>query len=290
MDKSTWYSTEDHIPLHTSYRSSEPFEALDKVPEDPAELWRMPDYCKIVTRSDVLNRAVPYYELWITNCIILGWHVLSKSAENSAHSATIVLFQGCSPDYYMGSTHSSSGLDNNFNLCSTVLLLWVLVGGAVIYAILSSIAAIILWRQLVSRGYPPKFTALWHSPAFVVTYFMSESQCVDILSLPATYHHLNSTKYFHKCLLSIYSILSVCALVAVLAMNTPDQADMVSQPGYNDQTPLQKFWNPYLIQYYAAVYFYTRCAVMTALEVFWDKGNVESPELIAIHESALKAM
>jgi hypothetical protein len=95
----------------------------------------------------------------------------------------------------------------------TVLLFYGLCGGALLYVLLTTIAAVILARTLRAKGYPSLFTSFWHSPFFGACLFMAEHTRVDVLSLPDKYHRLARRKYFHMLLLSMWSLVAVCLLV-----------------------------------------------------------------------------
>src|SRR3954463_335902 len=110
--------------------------------------------------------------MFAVNEFLLGYNVL-KNAKAGVSSSTFnnVLFEACTDRFII----------EQFDFCAASRLVWGLIGGAVIYFVFTSIVALALYIEIRRNGYHASFTALWHSPVFVLCYFFNEQQRVDIL-------------------------------------------------------------------------------------------------------------
>jgi len=125
--------------------------------------FRPPENGHVVRTVEVVNKIVPYYELFITNAFVLGYHVLTSAKANSKYTYTDILLKGCDEEHVV----------EDFDLCATSHLVWGLIGGALIYFVLASLVALGLAIECRRKGYPGLFTGLWHSPWFVFCLFFS---------------------------------------------------------------------------------------------------------------------
>lgn len=244
--------------------------------------FRSPDIGRVIPQGEILNRIVPYWELFISNVGLFGYHILSKAANNigSDDALTILFFNGCN------SEHAQSNLD----VCATSILSWTLVGGAIFYLAFTSILAILLYKECKRQGYPALFTALWNSPLFLVCYFFKEKDRIDLLTIPNKFVEFNkwTQLHLHRLGLAIYSFITTVIILYYLNTNlTVDQDDLNTKEQFKDGDTLYKYYNPFFLPYYAAMYFYVKTIISSAIEIK-NFSNYNNAELVGINYSSLK--
>ncbi|CAG8732379.1 34663_t:CDS:2 [Gigaspora margarita] len=161
--------------------------------------FRPPEHGHVITNSEMM---------FAVNVFLLGYNVL-KNAKAGVSTSTyhIVLYEACTDRYVI----------EQFDFCAASRLIWGLIGGAVIYFIFTSIIAVALFFELRRKGFHASFTALWHSPMFLICYFYPPKKRVDILSIPNKYVGLSlwTRSQIHRISLALY-----CLICTILIFNS----------------------------------------------------------------------
>lgn len=262
---------------HNTYALEKPEDDFSAGTGGDGWLFRPPENGHVITRGEVVSRIVPYYEMFLTNVFLLGWNVLRDASESVKVDYSVTLFQACSDRYDIP----------GFDYCAASRLVWGLAGGAVIYFAVTFLIALLLLVELRRKGYHSTFTAMWHSPIFLLCFFFPVEKRVDILSIPNKYVELSlwTRAHFHKIALAIYC--AVCLGLVIMSLVRGTAETFVIQGQQLDEG-LHKYYNPYLVPYYVAIYTFTRTLVTMVLEIFQDKNNRNKPERIGRYYKNIK--
>ncbi|CAG8465171.1 17381_t:CDS:2 [Acaulospora morrowiae] len=241
-------------------------------------MFRPPENGHVITTGEMISRIVQYYEMFAVNVFLLGYNVL-KNAKAGVSSSTYnnVLFDACSDRFVI----------EQFDFCAASRLIWVLIGGAVIYFVFTSIVAFGLYLELKRKGYDASFTALWHSPVFVLCYFYEDRRRVDILRIPNKYVKLSiwTRTHVHKISLALYCLFCMIFILISLAHGTAEKSRI---DGEGFDKGLKKYYNPYLIPYYLALYIFSKTLLEMLISIFQDKNLRNEPERIGREYSSFK--
>ncbi|CAI2190877.1 17623_t:CDS:2, partial [Funneliformis geosporum] len=212
-------SRQEAFPANHPYRDDEnnrSNESLSHVQKD-GWVFRPPENGHVITKGEMISRIVQYYEMFVVNVFLLGYNVL-KYAKLGVDDSTVknFLMDACGDRFHI----------EQFDYCSASRLFWGLIGGAIIYFIFTSIVAFALSIELRRRGYDSSFTALWHSPAFLLCFFYDEEKRVDILSIPNKYVGLSlwTRSQIHRISLAIYCAISSVLILVSLKKGTAETA------------------------------------------------------------------
>ncbi|CAG8519482.1 9833_t:CDS:2 [Cetraspora pellucida] len=179
--------------------------------------FRPPEYGHVITNSEMVSRIVQYYEMFAVNVFLLGYNVLKNAkAGVSTSTYSIVLFDACTDRFII----------EQFDFCAASRLVWGLIGGAIIYFIFTSLVAVALYLELRRKGYNALFTALWHSPMFLVCYVYPPDQRVDILSIPNKYVGLSlwTRSQIHRISLALYCLICTALVFNSLVHGTAESS------------------------------------------------------------------
>ncbi|CAG8641951.1 1740_t:CDS:2, partial [Dentiscutata heterogama] len=161
--------------------------------------FRPPEHGHVITNSEMM---------FAVNVFLLGYNVL-KNAKAAVSTATykIVLFEACTDRFII----------EQFDFCAASRLIWGLIGGAIVYFTFTSLIAVALFFELRRKGYHASFTALWHSPMFLICYFYPPEKRVDILSIPNKFVGLSlwTRSQIHRISLALY-----CLICTILIFNS----------------------------------------------------------------------
>ncbi|CAB4382342.1 hypothetical protein RhiirA5_464134 [Rhizophagus irregularis] len=244
--------------------------------------YRSPEIGRVIPQGEIINRIVPYWELFISNAGLFGYHIVSSAAKNigTDDALSILFFKGCN------SEHAQSNLD----VCATSILSWSLVGGSLLYLAFVSILAFLLFIECKRQGYPATFTALWNSPLFLVCYFFKENSRIDLLTIPNKFIGFKkwTRLHLHRLGLAIYSFITTGIIIYYLNTNlTVDQDDLKIQKQYKAGDTFYKIYNPFFLPYYAAMYFYVKTILSSVIEIK-NFSDFENAELVGINYASLK--
>ncbi|CAG8531174.1 8480_t:CDS:2 [Paraglomus occultum] len=243
--------------------------------------FRHPEYGRVITQAETLIRIVPFWELIITNAVVLSRHIVTKATESIAqpNALNVFIFHAC----------ESENFQSDIDLCAASRLAWSLFGGAVLYFIIGTLISIFIAIECRRCGYPATFTALWNSPFFLFCYVINEKKKIDLLSIPNRLIRFRKWTRGHiqRIVMCLYCIITTALIAYDLTRRTVDHNDLDANRKYNENNSLYNIYNPYFLPYYVAIYFYLKMLISTILDiralVFSDK-----PELVGIHYSALK--
>ncbi|CAG8449037.1 6168_t:CDS:2 [Ambispora leptoticha] len=240
--------------------------------------FRPPHHGHIITKGEMINRIVPYYEMFATNVFLLGYKVLDN-AYQAVNGSTyrIVLFDACTDRWKIP----------EFDFCAASQLVWGLVGGALVYFIVTGLVAIGIAIELRRKGFHSSFTALWHSPLFLLCFLFPDTKRVDILSIPNKYVKLArwTRAHIQRIAMAIYSFVCVVLVFKSLAHGTAE----TSRINGENLNGYKKYYNPYLIPYYVALYIFFKTLTTMVIRIFQDKHIRNRPELIGRYYQAIKS-
>ncbi|KAG9284406.1 hypothetical protein G9A89_023663 [Geosiphon pyriformis] len=250
----------------------------ESIPEDDGWEYRPPHHGHIITRGEMISRIVPYYEMFAINVFFLGYKVLDN-AQRAVGGSTyrIVLYEACTDRWKI----------EDFDFCAASRLVKGLIGGAIIYFIVTALFAIAIAMELKRKGYHATFTALWNSPFFLVCFFFPDVKRVDIMSIPNKYVKLTLWTRAHIQRISMAVYCFVCATL-VLNSLTNKTAESAKIRGENLNDGIKKYYNPYLIPYYVALYIFFKTLLTMLIEIFQDKHIRNQPELIGRSYESIK--
>lgn len=267
------------VPAGHPYRDDDnrSNESLSHVQKD-GWVFRPPENGHVITKGEMVSRIVQYYEMFAVNVFLLGYNV-QRYAKLGVDGSTVknFLMDACGDRFQI----------EQFDYCSASRLFWGLIGGAVIYFIFTSIVAFALSIELRRRGYDSSFTALWHSPAFLLCFFYDEKRRVDILSIPNKYVGLSlwTRSQIHRISLAVYCAICTILILVSLKRGTAETAKI---EGEGLDRGLHKFYNPYLIPYYLALYIFSKTLANMLLTIIQDKDIRNRPERIGRYYVAIK--
>ncbi|RHZ77196.1 hypothetical protein Glove_184g71 [Diversispora epigaea] len=241
-------------------------------------LFRPPENGHVITRGAMVSRIIQYYEMFLVNVFLLGYNVL-KNAKAGVSTSTYhnVLFDACGDRFIIP----------QFDFCAASRLFWGLIAGAIVYFIFTSIVALALYIELRRKGFHASFTALWHSPAFLLCFFYTQEWRVDVLSIPNKYVKLASwtRSQIHRISLAIYCSACSVLIFISLAHGTAEKSKI---DGEGLDKGLSKYYNPYLIPYYLALYIFSKTLLEMVLTIIQDKDLRNKPERIGRYYSNIK--
>ncbi|RGB28453.1 hypothetical protein C1646_716196 [Rhizophagus diaphanus] len=241
-------------------------------------LFRPPENGHLITKGEIISRIVQYYEMFAVNVFLLGYNVL-KDAKLGVKGTTEknFLVDACGDRFHI----------EQFDYCAASRLFWGLIGGAIIYFIITSIVAFALSIELRRKGYYSSFTALWHSPAFLLCFFYPQEKRVDILSIPNKFVGLSlwTRSHVHRISLAIYC--AICSILILVSLNR-GTAETATIEGEGLDKGIHRYYNPYLIPYYLALYIFSKTLVNMLLTIIQDKDIRNKPERIGRHYLAIK--
>ncbi|GBB98277.1 hypothetical protein RclHR1_03190009 [Rhizophagus clarus] len=241
-------------------------------------LFRPPENGHVITKGEIVSRIVQYYEMFAANVFLLGYNVL-KDAKSGVDGSTIknFLVDACGDRFHI----------EQFDYCAASRLFWGLIGGAIIYFIFTSLVALALSIELRRKGYYSSFTALWHSPAFLLCFFFPQEKRVDILSIPNKFVGLGlwTRSHIHRISLAIYCAICSGLILISLKRGTAETATI---EGEGLDEGIHRFYNPYLIPYYLALYIFSKTLINMLLTIIQDKDIRNKPERIGRHYIAIR--
>ncbi|KAG9307640.1 hypothetical protein G9A89_023205 [Geosiphon pyriformis] len=237
---------------------------------------------RVIPRGEILSRIVPFYELFITNSALLGYHILKGAVKHiSSNNGThIFLFEACQPIHYQP----------DVDLCAASALTWSLMGGAVLYFVITSLIGFFIYLECRRKDYPATFTALWNSPLFIACYFFQEKQRIDLLSIPNRFMHLRkwTHSHVHRLIFSLYCLITTSLIAHDLTRRTVDQNDFDANKASQGKEFYSHIYNPYFLPYYVAIYLYLKTIIASSLEIRGLLFN-DKPEKVGVHFMALKS-
>ncbi|CAG8520213.1 20095_t:CDS:2 [Cetraspora pellucida] len=240
--------------------------------------FRLPEYGHVITNSEMVSRIVQYYEMFAVNVFLLGYNVL-KNAKAAVSTSTydIVLFDACTDRFVI----------EQFDFCAASRLIWGLIGGAIVYFVFTSLVALALYFELRRKGYDALFTALWHSPMFLVCYFYPPNKRVDVLSIPNKYVGLSlwTRSQIHRISLALYCLICTVLVFNSLFRGTAENSKI---EGEGLDTGYKKYYNPYLIPYYLALYIFVKTLSEMLITIIQDKNLRNRPERIGRYYLSIK--
>ncbi|CAG8648999.1 hypothetical protein C2G38_2253991 [Gigaspora rosea] len=242
---------------------------------------RTSDIGRVIPQQEILSRIVPFWELFISSVGLFGYHIITLAAHNigGKRPFIVLFFNGCKSEFQQP----------NVDICATSILTWSLTGGALIYFLLTSILAWLLYRECHKHGYPGAFTALWNSPFFLFCYFFKEQNRIDLLTVPNRFMKFRKWTYlqFHRFALATYSLITTLLVVYYLTRKTVDNDDLIIQKDYKNGDKFYRIYNPYFLPYYGAIYFYCKTIISSGLDIR-NLSNNDSSELVGIHYMRLR--
>ncbi|CAG8481371.1 10703_t:CDS:2 [Cetraspora pellucida] len=187
---------------------------------------RTSDIGRVIPQQEILSRVVPFWELFISSVGLFGYHIVTLAAHNIGGNRpyTVLFLDGCKSEFQQP----------NLDVCATSILTWCLIGGALIYFLLTSILALLLYKECHRNGYPGSFTALWNSPFFLVCYFFNEQRRIDLLTIPNRFMKFRkwTNWQLHRFALASYSLITTLLVVYYLTRKTVDNDDLIIQKEY----------------------------------------------------------
>lgn len=287
------YPTEETPTFYSSpsfqQNSSPPDSAIDfegkrsLVPHTDANgvQFRPKENGRVIPRGDILNRIVGFWELFITTSVLFGYHIVTGAASHirSPHAINIFLYHAC----------ESINYQSDVDLCAASALAWSLIGGAVLYFIVTSIIAVFIYLECRRNGYPALFTAVWNSPFFIFCYLFGEEHRIDLLSISNKLMGFRKWTHIHvhHLLLSMYALMTTMIIAYDLTKRTVDSSDFDANEKSIGTEFYSHIYNPYFLPYYVAMYLYIKTIITSGFAVRNLLDN-EKSEMVAVFYMGLK--
>ncbi|CAG8503601.1 2502_t:CDS:2 [Ambispora gerdemannii] len=242
--------------------------------------YRPPHYGHIITKGEIINRIVSYYEMFIVNAFLLGYKVLENAHQAVVGSTyRIILFDACTDRWRI----------EDFDFCAASRLIIGLIFGAIIYFIITGLVAIGIAIELRRKGFHSSFTALWNSPLFLFCFFFPENKRVDILTVPNKYVNLAlwTRAHIQRIAMAVYAFVCVVLVLHSLTKGVAETSRIRGEKGLSDG--IKKYYNSHLVPYYVTLYIFFKTLTTMLIEIFQDKEIRNRPELIGRYYQAIKA-